>query len=173
SRKWSVASCSQDTYIRVWQFSFENEIKEEEMRMASEKLQASSLIEVTELKLKRSSFTFKKNEIIQIVEVTLDSVFLGHEDAVYGLCWFPQQGKNDEGNLFNMLLSSSMDKSMILWMYDEEQKIYVDKARVGEVGGNTLGFYGCTFSPCGTYILGHGYEGALHLWKIEKVNHLS
>lgn len=41
---------------------------------------------------------------------------------------------------------------------------------MGEIGGNTLGFYGCTFSPCGSYILGHGYEGALHLWKIEEVN---
>ena len=24
-------------------------------------------------------------------------------------------------------------------------------------------------SPCGSYILGHGYEGALHLWKVEEV----
>ncbi len=77
---------------------------------------------------------------------------------------------------------------MVLWTFDENQKMYIDKvqsflinnnffsifynciqARVGEIGGNTLGFYGCTFSPCGSYILGHGYEGALHLWKIDEV----
>ncbi len=76
---------------------------------------------------------------------------------------------------------------MVLWTFDDNQKMYIDKvkgflidkhffllhnsiqARVGEIGGNTLGFYGCTFSPCGSYILGHGYEGALHLWKIEEV----
>ncbi len=76
---------------------------------------------------------------------------------------------------------------MILWTFDDNQKMYIDKvrlftmnknlffffifrqARVGEIGGNTLGFYGCTFSPCGSYILGHGYEGALHLWKIDEV----
>lgn len=36
--------------------------------------------------------------------------------------------------------------------------------RVGEVGGNTLGFYGCQMSPDGSMILAHAFHGALHLW---------
>ena len=40
-----------------------------------------------------------------------------------------------------------------------------NKARAGEIGGNTLGFYGATFSPNSQYIIAHGYQGALHLWK--------
>ena len=38
------------------------------------------------------------------------------------------------------------------------------QVRVGEVGGTTLGFYGAVFSPDGQSILGHGYQGAFHLW---------
>lgn len=38
------------------------------------------------------------------------------------------------------------------------------QVRVGEVGGTTLGFYGGVFSPDGHSILGHGYQGAFHLW---------
>jgi hypothetical protein len=40
------------------------------------------------------------------------------------------------------------------------------KARAGDIGGNTLGFYGATFDSTGQFIVAHGYQGALHLWKI-------
>ena len=36
---------------------------------------------------------------------------------------------------------------------------------MGEVGGNTLGFYGCSYSPDGKTVLAHGFQGAFHLWK--------
>ena len=36
---------------------------------------------------------------------------------------------------------------------------------MGEVGGNTLGLYGCACSPDGDTVLAHGYQGAFHLWK--------
>lgn len=36
---------------------------------------------------------------------------------------------------------------------------------MGEVGGNTLGYYGCSFGPCGKHLIGHGYHGALNMWK--------
>lgn len=35
---------------------------------------------------------------------------------------------------------------------------------MGDVGGNTLGFYGGVFAPDGATILGHGYQGAFHVW---------
>ena len=40
----------------------------------------------------------------------------------------------------------------------------LSQVRVGEVGGNTLGFYGGVLSPNGQAILGHGYQGAFYLW---------
>ena len=42
--------------------------------------------------------------------------------------------------------------------------MWFDHVRVGEVGGNTLGLYGCRFGNQGTSILAHGYQGALHVW---------
>jgi hypothetical protein len=36
--------------------------------------------------------------------------------------------------------------------------------RVGELGGNTLGYYGARFGPGGKFILGHSFQGAFHLW---------
>lgn len=53
-----------------------------------------------------------------------------------------------------------MDKSTGMWL---------DQVRVGEVGGNTLGLYGCSFGNQGLSILAHGYQGALHLWNYEQV----
>ncbi|XP_015754768.1 PREDICTED: elongator complex protein 2-like [Acropora digitifera] len=66
------------------------------------------------------------------------------------------------------LLSASMDKTLMLWSPDEDSGVWIEKVRVGEVGGTTLGFYGGVFSPDGRSILGHGYQGAFRLWnKIE------
>ncbi|CAF2099888.1 unnamed protein product [Rotaria magnacalcarata] len=153
--QWFVATCSQDNYIRIWQLSFDENNNQ-------------TNVDETILKLKRSSFALKNSDEFSInVNVELYSILLGHEEAIYGLCWYPN---TDLKKAATTILSASMDKSMVLWTFDDNQKMYIDKARVGEVGGNTLGFYGCTFSPCGSYILGHGYEGALHLWKIEEID---
>ncbi|KAG7245000.1 hypothetical protein INR49_023566 [Caranx melampygus] len=62
------------------------------------------------------------------------------------------------------LLSASMDKTMILWAPEEGSGVWVEQVRVGEVGGNTLGFYGCQMSPDGSMIVAHAFHGALHLW---------
>ncbi len=63
------------------------------------------------------------------------------------------------------LLSVSMDKTMLLWKPDPSSGMWVEHVRVGDVGGNTLGLYGGRFSPQGVMIIGHGYQGAFHLWK--------
>lgn len=63
------------------------------------------------------------------------------------------------------LLSASFDKSMIIWKQHEPAGIWVEDVRVGEVGGNSLGFYGCKFGPDGRHILGHDYQGSFHIWK--------
>jgi hypothetical protein len=41
----------------------------------------------------------------------------------------------------------------------------VFKLRAGDIGGNTLGFYGAKFDLTGQYLVAHGYQGALHAWK--------
>ncbi|CAG9826810.1 unnamed protein product [Diabrotica balteata] len=88
--------------------------------------------------------------------IYLESVISGHEGWVYSVQW-SLDGKQ--------LLSASIDKSMIIWEYDETSELWLEKIRVGEIGGNTLGFYGGLFGPEGDTVLGHSYHGAFHIWK--------
>ncbi|TMW41518.1 hypothetical protein DOY81_013402, partial [Sarcophaga bullata] len=55
-------------------------------------------------------------------------------------------------------------------MPSEESGIWMEKVRLGEVGGNSLGFFGGKFSRDGKSILGHSYQGGFHLWKQSKEN---
>lgn len=59
---------------------------------------------------------------------------------------------------------------MILWSPDEASGVWLEQVRVGEVGGNTLGFFNCQFGENGTMIIAHAFHGALHLWKQSTVN---
>ena len=55
--------------------------------------------------------------------------------------------------------------------YSRQQFSYVVclQARMGEVGGNNLGFFGCLFSPDGRSILAHSFSGGLHMWRFSSV----
>lgn len=55
-------------------------------------------------------------------------------------------------------------------IWAERDGEWIETARVGEVGGNTLGFYGGKFAPDGKSIMGHGYQGAFHIWRVNKVS---
>ncbi|TRY84309.1 hypothetical protein DNTS_025420 [Danionella cerebrum] len=149
-----LASCSQDCMIRVWRL-FATTSREPEHHTD----------EV--LKLKENIFQVCGEEFA----VTLETVLAGHENWVYGIHWQPPCGQGNCVEQPLRLLSASMDKTMILWGPEEDSGMWVEmeyvillKIRVGEVGGNTLGFYGCQMSPDGSMILAHAFHGALHLW---------
>ena len=67
------------------------------------------------------------------------------------------------------LLSCSLDRTIVVWTPDEESGVWLEHMRVGEMGGNTLGYYGARFGPLGNSILGHSYLGGFHMWKKEQV----
>lgn len=118
-----------------------------------------------ELKLKSSLFTVhstqaNKDEYVNY-SINLESVLYGHEDWIYTVKFHPRTSAGQP----LVLLSASMDKTLVVWKYDEENAIWIDSARAGDIGGNTLGFYGANFDPSGKYIVAHGYQGALHLWE--------
>ncbi|XP_076991723.1 elongator complex protein 2 isoform X2 [Tamandua tetradactyla] len=102
--------------------------------------------------------------------VTLETVLAGHENWVNAVHW--QSSFYQDGILQQpmRLLSASMDKTMILWAPDEESGVWLEQVRVGEVGGNTLGFYDCQFNEDGSMIVAHAFHGALHLWKQNSSN---
>lgn len=136
-----IASGSQDNTIRIWALSPQAPKYEEGEFQMEQKL----------IELGGEERLF----------VTLESVLLGHEGWVYGVHWHPRLS---DGTRPLHLLSSSMDKSIIVWAPDTSSGLWLESARVGEVGGNTLGFYGAKFGPRGAFILAHGFQGSLHLW---------
>ncbi|KAF5303387.1 hypothetical protein FQA39_LY09978 [Lamprigera yunnana] len=136
-----LASSSQDCSIRLWRFSHSKILFEPFNRY--------------DLILKKNRIKTLGSEYV----ISLESILVGHDAWVYSVNWSLQDFT---------LLSASLDKSMIIWGYDLDSGLWLERVRVGEVGGNTLGFYGGMFSADGSTILGHGYHGAFHIWKVSK-----
>lgn len=143
-----LATSSQDSFIRLWRMSPTTE----EIKTPVDE----NLIQVDE-----RVFTVACKKFI----ISIESVLQGHENWVYSVNW----SRSIENNALQ-LLSSSMDKSMIIWIFDKEQALWTEKIRVGDVGGNSLGFYGAKFSSNGKSIVGHGFQASLHLWHQSKVD---
>ncbi|KAK6619878.1 hypothetical protein RUM44_006278 [Polyplax serrata] len=165
-----LATASQDTYIRV--YKFERKIEQHGKSNSYSK----EVLEVEENIIKIGS-----THNMHHYAVSLETVLAGHEGWVYGVSWHPElctlpsetaMDKTPEmtDNPPNLkLLSSSMDKSLIVWAPDKSG-IWSEEARVGEVGGNMLGFYGGKFGPQGQLIMGHGYQGSFHIWAYDEVS---
>lgn len=62
------------------------------------------------------------------------------------------------------LFTASMDATAIFWEIDEDSGLWLERVRVGKVGGNLLGFFGGDLGVDGS-IIAHGWSGAFHLWK--------
>ncbi|XP_034560909.1 elongator complex protein 2 isoform X2 [Notolabrus celidotus] len=147
-----LASCSQDCLIRVWRLC------------AKSGTDAHAGDDHTIIKMKEDVFEVKDKDVSSVFAVALETVLAGHENWVYGVHWQPPFYKGGKLQQPLSLLSASMDKTMILWAPEEGSGVWVEQVRVGEVGGNTLGFYGCQMSPDGSMIVAHAFHGALHLW---------
>ncbi|KAM8967768.1 elongator complex protein 2 isoform 1-T1 [Pelodytes ibericus] len=150
-----LASCAQDCLIRIWKIF---------AKSAAEPPRIGDDEDESSVKLKENTFTIKEEEVKTTYAVTLESVLAGHENSVYAVHWQPSFQKDGSIVQPMSLLSASMDKTMILWGPDEESGMWLEQVRVGEVGGNTLGFFGCQFSPDKSMILAHAFHGALHMW---------
>ncbi|KAE8597596.1 hypothetical protein XENTR_v10016527 [Xenopus tropicalis] len=147
-----LASCAQDCLIRIWKI-FRKTAKEN-----------SKTEDENSIKLKENIFKVKEKDTETSYAVTLETVLTGHENSIYAVHWQPSFSRDGSIVQPMSLLSASMDKTMILWEPDEESGVWLEQVRVGEVGGNTLGFLGCQFSPDKSMILAHAFHGALHLW---------
>ncbi|PFX24811.1 Elongator complex protein 2 [Stylophora pistillata] len=152
-----LVSCSQDSFIRIWRISLSTTYPVTNSDIVQD--------EFKELKLTSNVFSVTDKGSSKDFSVVLESVLTGHEGWIYGVHWHPAIRKGDGSFTQPMsLLSASMDKTLIVWTPDKETGVWLEKVRVGEVGGTTLGFYGAVFSPNGQSILGHGYLGAFQLW---------
>ncbi|KAM3928945.1 elongator complex protein 2 [Leptodactylus fuscus] len=157
-----LASCAQDSLIRIWKIF---------PKSAIENLKTDNEDTENYIKLKENMLTVKEQGEEFTYALTLESVLAGHENSVYAVHWQPSFMKDGSIVQPMSILSASMDKTMILWEPDEETGVWLEQVRVGEVGGNTLGFYGCQFSPDKSMILSHAFHGALHLWSRNPEKH--
>ena len=161
-----LASASQDCRIRLWRM--EPLPTEEAMDSGKRELEQGYTTDVI---------------LPTGWRVSLESVLPGHEEWVYSLDWHPSLRKPRDASaqytdidpsqagrpVQFLLLSASMDRSMILWAPEQSSGLWLAVAQVGEFGGvaglfGQLGYYGACFSPRGDQILAHGYNGSFHLW---------
>nr|XP_050044009.1 elongator complex protein 2-like [Dermacentor andersoni] len=149
-----IASCSQDSVIRIWKISPSRD---------EESVNTDSTAD--EIKLQGTTFMATIDESAQAFAVGLETVLSGHEGWVYSVHWCPVTSRGEDGSELHSLLSASMDKTVVVWEPDTSTGLWLDKARFGDIGGNTLGFLGAVFGPSGNRILGHGFQGSLHMWK--------
>lgn len=169
-----LCSGSQDRYLRIWNFSAHTGFKEKEVTTESDKTE--SMLDALEESLKSGEGLqlSTKAHVIEVNEgaeklrysVMFEALLLGHDDWVFSVAW-PRPTYDDNGTMSQpmRLLSTSSDKSMIVWEPDESSGIWLIKARLGEVGGNALGFFGGLWSPLGDLALAHGYHGSFHIWQ--------
>ena len=145
-----LASGSQDSFVRVWRFAHINE-----ERALAERRKVSDLSYDEDIKAKEVIFSTTNSNYFA---VTIETILSGHEDKVFGLQWC----KTKE-NL--SLLTASLDKAIILWKQDDNSEgLWIESVRVGEVGGNTLGFLGCQISKNEDLFTAYSFNGALHSW---------
>ncbi|GBP43642.1 Probable elongator complex protein 2 [Eumeta japonica] len=149
-----LASSSQDTYIRLWKIQHH----------------AGSDKDSFGVKVEQKLFSACKETWV----IKLEAVLSGHEGWIYGVQWHPPI-IDKEAKLVKpvyKLLSSSLDKTIIIWEPENAKNttdgVWVEKVRVGEVGGNGLGFYGSKFGPNGKSFVGHGYNGSLRMWQLNE-----
>lgn len=148
-----IATSAQDTFIRLWRISSRPTIDPIQIKRAS--VFATNV----DIQIEEKLFTLKSETGKSLsYAVSLESVLLGHDGWVYSVNW------SKAANKCSQLLSSSIDKTLIIWTMQEDTGVWMEKVRVGEVGGNTLGFYGGKFSPDAKSIIGHGYQGSFHIW---------
>lgn len=106
-RDFLFASCSQDTYIRLWHVS---KISKEEIDQLVANMNTKNATSIYEEYKTKMSYVFRTKDQ-EYYNIVLDSVLAGHEEPVSSIRWAVVENKN-------VLLSSSFDFTLGLWKWD-------------------------------------------------------
>ncbi|XP_014211711.1 probable elongator complex protein 2 [Copidosoma floridanum] len=145
-----AATSSKDSTVRLWKIS--------------QVTNSTKTNKGKKLKPKKLYFLMQNKEY----EIVLESILFGHDSWVYEVHWHPMVKRNGKYSQPLELLSCSLDKTAIVWKISNNTGVWSEIVRVGEVGGNSLGFYGCKFGPNGKNILAYNYSGSFHMWEYQE-----
>ena len=159
-------SCSQDTFIRVWNVTKLEKNELTDMANNINTLKSNSIYDeyksktsyVIKVPLHDSEKNLSKFEYYNI---TLDSVLSGHEDAVSSVKW----GQCDNNFI---ILSSSLDFSIGIWVFNKKYNIWDKKYSLGEMIGNKHAFFYATFLNSYKEVLAYSFHGSIYLWKMNE-----
>ncbi|PAV64703.1 hypothetical protein WR25_26896 [Diploscapter pachys] len=130
-----LASAGQDTYVRLWRIDVD--VKDEEKALS----------------VTKNKFAIRNSLKLQI---QVEAVLSGHEDWVHSTEW-SNDGKQ--------LVTSSSDKSIIVWRQKGNDDIWVDEVRLGIVGGQAAGFFSASFLKNARSLVATSYFGGVHGWR--------
>ena len=159
-------SCSQDSYIRVWNVT---KLEKNDLSKLADNVNTLKTNSIYDEYKSKTSYVIKVpihdkekitiNNEYEYYNITLDSVLSGHEDVVSSVMW----GKIDENFV---ILSSSLDFSVGIWVYDKKYNIWDKKYSLGEMIGNKHAFFYATFLNSYKEVLAYSYHGSLYYWKM-------
>ncbi|KAG0727400.1 Elongator complex protein 2 [Chionoecetes opilio] len=163
-----LASGSKDATVRLWKLSIIRDRSQQEEEDASSQ----------ELKLKSITFEIPSACEDLVMCALLDAVLAGHEGLVSEVCWAKPSLQGNYGCHIDaddklqaayklLTCSKTQDRCIIIWEPngDTTSSMWLEVARLGEVGGNMEGYYSCQFNSDGSKVLGCSYQGGLHLWE--------
>ena len=160
-------SCSQDSFIRIWNVTKLEKNDLSEMANNLNTLKSNSIYD--EYKSKTSYVikvpiqdTEKLLYKYEYYNITLDSVLSGHEDVVSSIKW----GQLEDNSF--IILSSSLDFSIGIWVLNKKYNIWDKKYSLGEMIGNKHAFFYATFLNSYKEVLAYSFHGCLYLWKMNQ-----
>ncbi|KAF7489735.1 hypothetical protein SSS_04609 [Sarcoptes scabiei] len=137
-----LASAAQDNFIRVYEIKKSSDRDEDQRFVISTESEKTFFI------------------------ATLDTVLESHKGWVTHIKWINYDSKLH-------LLSCSMDMTIILWEQLDQQENYIwnEKSRFGEVGSYSTNFLHCSYIESMNLILGQSINGAIHFWSQNDKKH--
>ncbi|KAK6060593.1 WD domain, G-beta repeat protein [Cooperia oncophora] len=137
-----LATAGQDSYVKLWRIEEEKDKKDAD-----------------ELNVTKNCFKIADAEGELSWSISTEAVLAGHDDWVHSTSW-DKTGRT--------LLTSSSDKTVIIWKETHEGKLWSDVVRLGIVGGQAAGFFSAAFSPDAQQVVASSYFGGLYAWLSEE-----
>jgi elongator complex protein 2 len=190
-----LASSSQDTRIRLWKFQTrtsetvplsqaDNDTSPDATNPAHDNEDDNPDTEDTDpdegesrLEIVHSNHKYEDGTsatAIVVTSVSLEALLYGHEESVTSVAWHPDP--ETVYGVDRLLLSSSMDRTVLVWTSSGADGVWTPLTRVGSAGGilggsmgsTLLGFCSVCVEPThGRSLIGHAYGGTLHVWELQ------